>query len=177
MKAISLAKQEAWLKITIASCLIGLMAQIKIPLPFSPVPFTGQTLAVMGVGALLGSRRGGYAAALYLLEGILGLPVFAGGKAGLLHLFGPTGGYVLGYPLLAFLTGHYLERQKEKSLGRAIIFLFLFNCLQALGGMAWLSHFVGAEWVLIAGFYPFALVEFAKVIAVATYWRFYADHS
>lgn len=177
MKAISLAQQESWFKIAIASCLIGLMAQIKIPLPLSPVPFTGQTLVVMGVGAILGGKRGGYAAALYLLEGIFGLPVFAGGKAGLLYLLGPTGGYLLGYPLLAFLTGWYLERQKEINLGKAIFFLFLFNCLQALGGMAWLSHFVGIEQMLSMGFYPFLLVEFAKVIIVSTYWRFYAHHS
>jgi biotin transport system substrate-specific component len=153
------------------------MAQIKTPLLFSPVPFTGQTLAVMGIGAFWGSREGAWASVLYLLEGILGFPVFAGGKAGLFHLLGPTGGYLLGYPLLAFLTGYYLERQKEKSLGKTMIVLFLFNCLQALGGMAWLALFVGFERIWIAGFYPFALVEFAKVMIVATYWRFYANHS
>lgn len=76
-----------------ASLLIALISQIMVRLPFSPVPITGQTFAVLLVGATLGSRRGALAVLAYLVEGLIGLPVFAGGGAGLAYLRGPTGGF------------------------------------------------------------------------------------
>src|SRR5579864_2125911 len=76
------------------SLLTAVLAQIRIPLPFTPVPLTGQTFAVLLAGAALGSRRGFLSQALYLAEGAAGLPVFAGAVGSLAHLFGPTGGYL-----------------------------------------------------------------------------------
>src|SRR5512146_2914983 len=82
--------------IVAGSLLLALSAQVVIPLPFSPVPITGQTLVVLLIGATYGSRRGALCLLAYLSEGTAGLPVFAGGNAGLAYSFGPTGGYLWG---------------------------------------------------------------------------------
>src|SRR5262245_33110339 len=81
-----------------ASFVTAVAAQIAIPLPFSPVPLTGQTFAVLLSGAVLGARRGFLSQVLYLLEGAAGLPFFAGGAAGAGILLGPTGGYLIAFP-------------------------------------------------------------------------------
>jgi biotin transport system substrate-specific component len=88
-----------------ASLLVALMAQVSVPLPFSPVPITGQTFAVLLVGAALGAKRGSASLLLYLLEGAAGLPVFAGGGAGPATFLGPTGGYLIGFVAAAWLVG------------------------------------------------------------------------
>ncbi len=88
-----------------ASALTALGAQIAIPVPWSPVPITGQTFAVLLSGAVLGARRAFLAQALYLAQGSIGLPVFAAGSAGLAALAGPTGGYLVAFPFAAALTG------------------------------------------------------------------------
>src|ERR1041384_3081897 len=93
-----------------ASALIAIAAQGAIPLPFTPVPLTLQPLAVILVGATLGSTRGAAAAALYLLEGFSGLPVFAQGHGGAIWLAGFTGGYLLSYPFAAWVAGFISER-------------------------------------------------------------------
>ncbi len=87
------------------SLVVAASAQIRVPLGFSPVPITGQTLAVLLVGALLGSRRGAASMLTYLFEGTLGLPVFAGGASGSPHLLGPTGGYLVGFVADTSLAG------------------------------------------------------------------------
>ncbi len=89
------------------SLFVALMARISIPLPFSPVPITGQTLAVLLAGALPGSARGALSLGLYLFWGLLGLPVFAGGTGGLARLAGPTGGYLVGFIFAAWITGFW----------------------------------------------------------------------
>jgi hypothetical protein len=93
-----------------ASAVTALAAQAEIRLPWTPVPVTGQTFAVLLSGAVLGARRAFLAQALYLLEGALGLPVFAGGGAGALHLAGPTGGYLVAFPFAAAATGALAQR-------------------------------------------------------------------
>jgi biotin transport system substrate-specific component len=91
--------------IALGALLVSLAAQVAVPVPFSPVPMTLQPLAVLAVGGLLGAVGGLSALVLYLLLGILGLPVFAGGGAGAWHLLGPTGGYLLAFPVAAAVTG------------------------------------------------------------------------
>jgi len=103
------------------SLLTALLAQIKIPLPYTTVPLTGQTFSVLLSGAVLGSRRGFLSQALYLAEGAAGLPVFAGGTGTFAHLLGDTGGYLWSYPLAAALVGWLVERgagRKTWSRGR-----------------------------------------------------------
>src|SRR5206468_12187196 len=93
-----------------ASLVTALAAQVVIPVPWSPVPITGQTFAVLLSGAVLGARRAAVAQALYLAEGALGLPVFAAGGAGAATFAGPTAGYLVAFPLAAALTGTLAER-------------------------------------------------------------------
>ncbi|MBC8135454.1 MAG: biotin transporter BioY, partial [Fibrella sp.] len=88
-----------------ASALITLCAQVAIPLPWTPVPITGQTFGVLLSGVLLGSRRGYLACLAYLVEGAAGLPVFAGGMSGFLPFIGLTGGYLAAFPVAAFMVG------------------------------------------------------------------------
>src|SRR5438270_12761668 len=92
------------------SAVIAIAAQIAIPIPFTPVPLTMQPLAVLLVGVTLGSTRGAAAAALYLLEGFSGMPVFAQGHGGAIWLAGPTAGYLFSYPFAAFVAGWFSER-------------------------------------------------------------------
>jgi biotin transport system substrate-specific component len=102
------------------SLLVAVMAQISIPLPPSPVPITGQTFAVLIVGAVLGSKRGAASLALYLAQGALGLPVFAEFKSGLVTLFGPTGGYLFGFVVAAYVVGLLAERGLDRNWRTAL---------------------------------------------------------
>ena len=95
---------------TFFATLTALGAQIAVRLPFSPVPATLQVLMVIVTGLALGSRRGFTSMVAYLTAGALGLPVFAGGNGGLVYLFGPTGGYLLAFPVAAFVAGRVSER-------------------------------------------------------------------
>src|SRR5277367_2378013 len=108
-----------------ASLFVALCARTTIPLPFTPVPLTLQNFGVLLVGLLLGSRRGFAALALYLAEGAMGMPVFNPiGPGGIAQLLGPTGGFLLAYPLVAWLAGFVMERGR-KSFARAALGGFL----------------------------------------------------
>src|SRR5215210_8996578 len=96
------------------SLLTALSAQVVIPLPWTPVPITGQTFAVLLTGALLGSRLGALAMIAYLIEGASGLPFFHAGRGGFQHLLGPTAGYLWSFPAAAFVTGLLAERGWDK---------------------------------------------------------------
>lgn len=146
------------------SLFIALSAQVAIPLPFSPVPVTGQTLAVPLIGALLGSRRGGLSLLAYLAEGALGLPVFAGGTAGLARLMGPTGGYLVGFVPAAFLTGLLAERGWDRQVRTTLLAMFLGNVAIYALGLLWLARFVGGERVLASGLLPFIPGDLLKLI-------------
>ncbi|NLW08108.1 MAG: biotin transporter BioY [Clostridia bacterium] len=93
---------------------IAFLAQISIPLPFSPVPVTGQTLGVLLAGTILGKNTGTLAVLGYLLMGAVGLPVFARGGAGLAVFVGPTGGYLWGFVLGVYIMGMFLEKSKHE---------------------------------------------------------------
>src|SRR6202140_4064284 len=97
-----LAKQAAI--VISASLFVAVCARVTVPLPFTPVPLTLQNFGVLAVGLLLGSRRGFAALSLYLIEGVCGLPVFSMG-AGIGHILGPTGGFLVAYPVGAFVVG------------------------------------------------------------------------
>jgi len=150
------------------SLLTAVLAQIRIPLPFTPVPLTGQTFAVLLAGAALGSRRGFLSQALYLAEGAAGLPVFAGGAAGFTYLFGPTGGYLWSYPLAAVLVGWLVERGASRSAWKLTLALGLSSALILASGTLWLHRFMGHEWneAWLAGFYPFLPGDLLKVVLV-----------
>lgn len=146
-----------------ASLFIALCAQISVYLPFSPVPVTGQTLAVLMVGASLGSRKGLLAVAAYIAEGMMGLPVFAGGAISPLAFVGPTGGYITGMLAQAFLIGWFLERKDSPNWLNLIIGCFIAVTVQMAMGLLWLSHFVGWSHVMAMGLIPFIPGELVKI--------------
>ena len=159
-----------------ASLFVALCARVTIPLmPLTPVPLTMQNFGVLLVGLLLGSRRGFAALTLYLIEGIAGLPVFnPAGPGGVAQLFGPTGGFLLVYPLVALVAGHLFERGR-RSLGRAAIAGFAAELLLFAGGVTWLYIFTHSlAKAAYLGVYWFVGAEVIKVMfaaAVATRWR------
>src|SRR5688572_20274192 len=119
------------------SLLVALSAQIVIPV--GPVPITGQTFAVLLTGALLGSRMGAAAIIIYLAEGAIGLPFFSGGRGGLAHLLGPTGGYLVAFPAAAFITGAFAEHGWDKRFLTAAAAMAIGSVIIMLSGWAWFS--------------------------------------
>lgn len=150
-----------------ANLLLILCAQVRLPLPFTPVPITGQTFGVLLIGALLGSRYGASVVGAYVLEGALGLPVFAGWGGGLKALLGPTGGYLLGFPVAAFVAGSLIERGWSQSFRRLLVALLIADAVIYAFGLPWLSVFVGWERVFWSGLLPFLPGDLLKAIAVA----------
>jgi biotin transport system substrate-specific component len=146
------------------SLFLALMAQCCIPLWFTPVPVTLQTLGVMLLGALLGSRKGALAVTLYVVEGAMGLPFFAGGTAGLTVLFGPTGGYLFSFIFSAFIAGSLLEKGWKNSYPLTLAAFALSSLLILVGGALWLSFFVGMPASFALGVYPFLIGCSIKVL-------------
>jgi biotin transport system substrate-specific component len=149
------------------SGLIALSAWIAVPLPFSPVPVTAQTFAVLLVGSVLGARRGAASALAYLAEGVSGLPVFAGGAAGPHVLVGPTGGYLAGFVLGAWLCGALAERGWDRRPIPTIASMALGNILILAIGLLWLARFVGPSRVLALGLFPFLPGDVVKIALAA----------
>ena len=152
-----------------ASFFVALCARVTLPLPFTPVPLTLQNFAVLLVGLVLGSRRGFAALALYLVEGAMGLPVFNPiGPGGLAQLLGPTGGYLIAYPVVAFLAGWLWERG-SKHFTRAFISAIAAEVLLFAAGVSWLVLLLHVPVARAAqfGFYPFVFAEVIKVMSAA----------
>jgi biotin transport system substrate-specific component len=150
------------------SLLTALAAQIEIRAPFMPVPWTGQTFGVLLSGAVLGSRRGFASQLLYLAEGAAGLPVFAGGAFSIVHLLGPTGGYLWSYPIAAALAGLLVEKGASRAVGRLAAALCLADALILVAGSAWLRAFFGYsfEQAAMLGIYPFIAGDLVKIAMV-----------
>lgn len=146
-----------------ASALIAIAAQVAIPIPGSPVPLTLQPLAVIFIGVALGSTRGAAAAALYLLEGFSGLPVFAQGHGGPAWLMGATAGFLYSYPFAAWVAGFISERGWGSSIVRAITGMLLALGVIYLGGWSWLALLTNARYAFTAGVAPFVLADVVKV--------------
>ncbi len=150
-----------------ASCVIALAAQLAIRLPFTPVPITGQTLALLLLAAALGRVRAAAAALCYLAEGAAGLPVFAGGSAGAHVLAGPTGGYLAGFVPAAWLVGALAERGFDRHPATTAIAMFLGNAVVLVCGAAWLAVFVGPERAVMLGVVPFLIGDVVKAAFAA----------
>jgi len=146
------------------SVLTALAAHVSIPLPFTPVPITGQTFAVLLMGAALGSRRRAASMALYVAQGLAGLPVFAGGKAGLAVLLGPTGGYLIGFIAAAFVTGWLAERGLNRRPLTTALAMVLGNLVISLHGVSWLAVFVGISKARLLGMIPFLPGDLLKIL-------------
>jgi biotin transport system substrate-specific component len=164
-------------RIVAATILLALCAHIVIPLPWTPVPITGQTFGVLLVGILLGARRGALAVVLYLLEGAAGLPVFQPlGGPGYLRFAGPTGGYLIAYPFAAFVTGWLAKRASDAAshLTAPVRAALLAGALLAgeivifLGGCAWLATGLHLGWqqAVTLGAIPFVPGELIKMALI-----------
>ena len=153
------------------SLFIALSAQIAVYLPFSPVPVTGQTFAVLLIGALLGSRRGCLSVLLYVIEGAAGLPVFALGRGGIAILFSPTGGYLIGFIAAAYVTGLLAERGWGRKVETTALVMVLGNIVIYAFGVVWLACLkfifrvpIGNGGLFIIGVYPFVIGDVLKII-------------
>jgi len=148
------------------SLILGLSAQVKVYLPFSPVPITGQTFAVLMLTALLGSRCGVLAVLAYLVEGILGLPVFAGGM-GLAVLIGPTGGYLVGFVAVAYVVGKLAEMGWDRRVSTTIAAMLAGEIVLYTFGVCWLAIMTNIRIALTVGLYPFIVGDILKVVLAA----------
>ena len=180
MKLLSLAQSRSQSRAESAalvlgfSILMGLLAQVSAPLPFTPVPVTGQTLGVLLAGVLLGGPRAAAAMLLYLGQGLAGLPVFALGSGGLAPLLGLTGGYLLSYPFAAFVVGYLATRRNGTGGGglrgkaRLLAALLCGEIVIFFCGTAWLGALMPHSPVslLQAAVWPFLPGEVLKVALV-----------
>ncbi len=161
------------LAVLAGTTLVSVAAQVSVPVPFTPVPWTLQPMAVLIVGGLLGPRLGATSLALYLAIGATGLPVFAagGGALGVARLVGPTGGYLLAYPLVAYVVGAVSTGGSavRPTFGRSALACVAGLAVIHLGGVAMLTVIHG-EWSVAArlGSVPFLLGDVVKILIAAT---------
>jgi biotin transport system substrate-specific component len=144
--------------------LVGL-TQVEIPL--KPVPITGQSLAVLFIGATFGSKRGLATTTAYIAIGLAGLPVFAAGASGLATLSGVTGGYIVGFLVAAFLMGKMSEMGLTRTLKNALIQCTVGHAVIFTAGVLWLSYFTGMKQAITSGLIPFIPGAVVKTILAA----------
>jgi biotin transport system substrate-specific component len=154
--------------------LTAIAAQVSVPLPFTPVPFTFQPMVVLVGAAALGSRLGMASQILYLALGIAGLPIFAASPLlpqGAARLLGPTGGYLMAYPLAAFVTGFLAERGFDRRYLTAVLAMVCGLAIVFAGGLLWLTILSrpagGFSAALAAGFLPFIVPDLVKLLVAA----------
>jgi biotin transport system substrate-specific component len=167
------------LSVAFFTLLTAAAAQISVPLPFTQVPFTFQPVIVLLAGLTLGSRLGLTSQVLYLAAGIAGLPVFAASATlapGVLRLLGPTGGYLMAYPFVAFLVGYLAERGLGRRYATSVIAMLIGLAAIYTAGALWLGLFarvggasaaIGLRTAVVTGVVPFILADVIKVIAAA----------
>jgi biotin transport system substrate-specific component len=162
------------------AALTAAAAQISIPLPFTDVPFTFQPMVVLVGGLALGPRLAVASQLLYLAAGLAGLPVFAASPLlpqGAARLFGPTGGYLIAYPLAAFVTGYLGVRGFDRRYFTSFLAMCAGLAVVFIGGIVWLSLLVGLQSALVTGFYPFVIKDTIKLALAAgvmpVLWRLF----
>ena len=164
------------IKAIIGSILIAIFAQISVPM--YPVPMTGQTLALTVIGFALGRKAGTAAVLLYLVEGAIGMPVFANGAAGYPILFGPTGGYLLGFIPTVWILGYFSDKGVLTSFWKSIAVALCATIVTFAFGLTQLAFFVPSDKLLQFGLYPFILggvikAVLASALVIPTY-RFFS---
>ena len=151
---------------SLCAAIIAVLAQIIIPLPL--IPITGQTLAIGLVVTILGLKHGTYAVLLYILLGAIGLPVFQSFTGGLGILFGPTGGYIIGFIPTAIVIGFYLKKTRL-TFTHALVANILGMLVTLAFGAVWLKYLAELSWTgaLFSGVIPFLIVGIIKAILAA----------
>lgn len=166
---LALLQRPTWLAdtvlVTAGAGIVAAAAQVAIPLPFTPVPITGQTFAVLLVGASLGAGRGTASLVLYVLVGIVGAPVYADGAHGWAVLTGASGGYLVGFVAAAAVTGRLAERRWDRRFSSAVAAMLTGNVVIYLVGLPWLAIVLdtGLERTLELGLYPFVPGDVLKL--------------
>ncbi len=174
------------------ACVVGLAAQLRFPLPWTPVPITTQTFAVLLAGILLGRWWGGVSLAIYAGLGVAGVPWFNGWSGGVGHLSGPTGGYIIGFILAALFLGHFTDKyvRSRSFFSMLVLMLFANFILIHVPGLLWLNHFPYEAWLgatsvlglgpyagrsllalLMVGTIPFIVGDIVKAVAAAAITR------
>lgn len=151
---------RAAILVVAGSLLMTLSAKVQVP--FWPVPMTMQTFAALAIGAVYGARLGFATVAIYLAQGAIGLPVFAGG-GGAAYLMGPTGGYLIGFAVAAFAVGWLAERGWDRHVATAFLAFLAGEVIMYGMGMSWLATLVGPQQAIAAGMLPFLPAEAFKV--------------
>ncbi len=149
----------------IGAALTGVLAQVRVPLPFTPVPMTLQVLGVLGAGLLMGSMWGSISMLMYALIGAMGMPWFTGASGGIHHIMGPTGGYIIGFIAAAYIAGLVAEKINSpigsllgSMLGIALIYTF--------GVLGLMAYGMSPGQAIVTGVVPFILVDILKSIFV-----------
>lgn len=150
----------------LGSVLIAICAQITVPMV--PVPMTLQTFAVLSVAMALGARYGALSVLFYLMEGAMGLPVFAGGKAGLVVFTTGTAGYLIGFVIAAYIVGYMAEKGWDRSFAKAAVAMFMGNVALYIPGVLWLGVLFGWDKPILAwGLTPFIVGDVVKLLVAA----------
>lgn len=172
-----------WLEIPVLlgfNLLLVATSYIYIQLPFSPVPITGQTFGVLVIAMALGRVRGTGVVLAYIAEGTLGLPVFAGGRAGMAVLMGPTAGYLAGFVVAAYMVGWLADRGWDRRYLLSLLAMLIGMVVIYIFGLGWLSQFAPREGLLAVGLYPFlpgAVIKVALAsVVLPSVWRFIGKH-
>lgn len=147
-----------------ASLLLALCAPISFRLPFSPIPLAISAQVLIGLSVILGSQRATFATLLYLSYGLMGFPVFAGGNSGITYFFGPTGGFLVGFVITAFVVGNLCEKLKERKESNTFLIMMLGNSIVYLFGLPYLSLYIGWEKAIQVGCFPFIAADLLKLI-------------
>lgn len=151
-------RSALWQVVAVIFGTVILAMSSYIEVPMIPVPITMQTFAITMIGALYGWRLGSITVAAWLAEGAIGMPVLAGGGAGIQHLMGPTGGYLFSFPLIAAVMGWLAEKGWNGNRPLlAFTGMLMSNGLCLMIGWAWLSRLIGAEPAFVHGVLPFII--------------------
>jgi len=142
---------------------ISLTPSIKIFLPFTPVPLVLQNIAFLSYAAVYGKKKGALLAGAYILEGVLGLPIFVAANSGLALLMSPTAGYILGYVVSSYLVGYLFEKIKINSFFIRFFYLLIGAMLIDFLGMLFLSVYIGWKMAFLLGVMPFLWGDLLKV--------------
>ncbi len=146
----------------VGSLLVALSAQVQVPM--YPVPMTMQPFAVIVIGAAYGARLGFATMLLYIAEGAIGLPVFAGMKGGVAILVGPTGGYIVGFALAAGVVGWLAQRGWDRNVFATAAAMAIGMIVLYAPGVAWLASLIGVQKAIAAGLLPFLVGDAVKIV-------------
>ncbi len=152
--------------VLLGTMLLAMLSKITVFLPFTPVPVTGQTFGVILIAMLFGAKRSVITMLTYIAEGLAGLPVFAGSTLGIARIVGPTGGYILGFVVAAYVVGFLADKGWTKSFFKVFIASAIGSIVIYVFGVARLNMFLGFEKAIVSGVVPFIIGDLVKIFMI-----------